>query len=333
MNRTKDINCKAVLVDESQGKKLKLGTIPTPTPSHGEVLIRVEAAGVNHADVYQRKGEYPPPKGASPILGLEVAGTVEAIGLGVSTFCVGDRVMALVRGGGYAEFCVASQETTLPIPSTLNFVEAAAIPEAYFTIWSNVFEMAGLIAGETILVHGGTSGIGSTTIQLARAFDAHVIATARTPEKCSACLRLGAHHAINYSQKDFAEEVKKITNDQGVDVIFDWIGEKYFEKHIGLLKRKGRLALIDCSTGEWGKLDLGRLIVKNLYVMGSVLRGRPLSEKTEIARQISKHLIPLLESSKIKPLIHGTIPFSDAQRAHDIMEESSHIGKIVLVPS
>lgn len=322
--------CKAVKVEEG---RLVLGQIPMPIPLAGEVLIRVAAAGINYADVEQRKGGYPPPPGASPILGLEVAGTIEELGPGVTEFAKGDKVMALVSGGGYAEFCTASVETTLLVPKELNLIEAAAIPEAYFTIWSNVFDMAKLRMGETILVHGGTSGIGSTMIQLARAANATVIATARNAEKCSACLKLGAHHAINYTQTDFTEEVRKITNGQGVDVIFDWIGQDYFEKHISLLKRKGRMVLIDCRSGETGKLDLGRLIVKNLYVMGSVLRGRPSIEKAEIASSVRTRLLPLITSNKIKPLIYKQVPFSQAQEPHDIMEKSAHIGKLILVPN
>ncbi|MBI4404948.1 MAG: NAD(P)H-quinone oxidoreductase, partial [Deltaproteobacteria bacterium] len=278
--------CKVILVDSTQNNALKIALISVPSPGNGEVLIRVEAAGVNHADLYQRQGNYPPPKGASSILGVEVAGTVAKLGSDVTSLQVGDKVMALVSGGGYAEYCVAPQETVISIPPSLTFSEAAAVPEAYFTIWSNVFEMAELKKGETLLVHGGTSGIGSTTIQLAKIFGATVIATARTPEKCSACLQLGADYAINYSETQFSEEVQKLTRGNGVDIIFDWIGERYFDKHIALLRRKGRLVLIDCSSGHWGKLNLGRLIDQNLKVIGSVLRRRPFSEKVEIAKQV-----------------------------------------------
>lgn len=322
-------SCRAVVLSATQ--TLELGTTPLPELSDNQILIRVRAAGVNHADIYQRKGEYPVPAGASPILGLEVAGEVAACGKS-ARWKRGDRVMALVTGGAYAEYCVADSETTLPLPATLSFVQGACIPESYFTIWSNVFaaDMAALKPGETLLVHGGASGVGSATIQLAKLHGAKVLATAGTPQKCQACIELGADLAIPYKTRSFFDEAKTFTHNQGVDVIFDWVGTSYFESHIRLLKRFGRLVVIDSHTGDDGKLDLLRLLSQNLHVMGSVLRRRPLIEKARICQEVERAWLSPLSAGTLAPLVHGVFPLDQAQRAHDLMEKSGHTGKIVL---
>ncbi|MCW3060369.1 MAG: NAD(P)H-quinone oxidoreductase [Capsulimonas sp.] len=306
---------------------------PAPTPREGEVLIRVAAAGVNRPDIAQRQGAYPPPPGASPILGMEIAGTIAALGPGVESHKIGDQVCALVSGGGYAEYCAAPAAQCLPIPQGLSLIEAAALPETYFTVWTNVFQRGRLQPGETFLVHGGSSGIGTTAIQLAHQFGARVIADAGTEEKCAVCRSLGANLAINYKTQDFVAEVKQFTEGRGVDLILDMVGGPYFSRNLAALAREGRLVQIAFLQGAKIEVDLTLLMVKRLTVTGSTLRPRTVAEKGAIARDLHERVWPLLESGKVKPLIYRTFPLADAAQAHALMESSEHIGKIVLTVS
>jgi len=309
---------------------LRLGERPVPAPAEGEVLVKVAAAGVNRPDVEQRKGTYPPPPGASDIPGLEIAGTVAALGPGATGLRVGDEVSALVSGGGYAEYCTAPVPQCLPVPKGLGMVEAAALPETFFTVWQNVFDRARLKAGETILIHGGSSGIGTTAIQMAKAMGARVLATAGSAEKCAACRKLGADRAVNYNTEDFVEAVAAETKKKGADVILDMVGGKYFERNVAALAIEGRLAVIALLGGRDAKLDLGLLLRKRLTVVGSVLRARPVAEKGAIAEALRRQIWPLIEQGKIKPVIDSTFPLADAAKAHARMETSAHVGKIVL---
>jgi len=303
---------------------------PVPVPRAGEVLIAVEAAGVNRPDVLQRKGLYPAPKGHSELPGLEAAGRVAAVGEGVSRFAVGDRVMALLNGGGYAEYALADEAATLAIPDGVSMVEAAAIPETFFTVWHNVFERGALKSGEWFLVHGGTSGIGVTAIQLARAFGAKVIATAGSPQKCEACLALGAHRAVDYMQEDFVEVVKAETGGRGVDVILDMVGGDYVERNIRSLADDGRLVNIGYQSGSKVTVDMMRVMLKRLTLTGSTLRIRPSEIKGAIACAVERHALPAVQSGKVKIVIDSTFPLARAAEAHARMETSQHIGKIVL---
>jgi NADPH:quinone reductase len=310
---------------------LRPGERPVPQPAEGEVLVKVAAAGVNRPDVEQRKGTYPPPPGASDIPGLEIAGTVAALGPGTSGLKVGDPVCALVSGGGYAEYCTAPVAQCLPVPKGLGMVEAAALPETFFTVWQNVFDRARLKAGETILIHGGSSGIGTTAIQMAKAMGAsRVLATAGSDDKCAACVKLGADRAINYNTEDFVEVTLAETKKKGADVILDMVGGKYFERNIAALAIEGRLSVIALLGGRDGKLDLGLLLRKRLTVVGSVLRARPIAEKGAVADALRQHIWPLIAGGKIKPVIDSTFPLADAAKAHARMETSAHVGKIVL---
>ncbi len=309
---------------------LRLGERAVPAPAQGEVLIKVAAAGVNRPDVEQRKGAYPPPLGASDILGLEIAGTVAVLGPGADGLRVGDEVCALVTGGGYAEYCTAPVPQCLPVPEGLGMVEAAALPETFFTVWQNVFDRARLKAGETILIHGGSSGIGTTAIQMAKAMGARVLATAGSDEKCAACRTLGADRAINYNTEDFVEAVAAETKKKGADVILDMVGGKYFERNVAALAIEGRLAVIALLGGRDAKLDLGLLLRKRLTVVGSVLRARPVSEKGAVADALRRQVWPLLAAGKIKPVIDSTFALADAAKAHARLETSAHVGKIVL---
>ena len=303
---------------------------PRPEPAPGEVLIRVAAAGVNRPDVLQRRGHYPPPPGASDIPGLEVAGVIEAVGPDAGEWQVGDRVCALVAGGGYAEYCAAPAAQCLPIPRSLSFIQAAALPEALFTVWTNVFERGRLQAGESILVHGGSSGIGTTAIQLARAFGARVFATAGTAEKCAACERLGAERAVNYRETDFAEAVRQLTGGRGVDVILDIVGGEYLARNLDSLAPDGRLVVIAVMGGARAPLDLLPVLQRRLTITGSTLRPRPVAAKGAIARALRRHVWPLLESGAVAPLIYQVFPLRQAADAHRVMESSRHIGKLVL---
>lgn len=303
---------------------------PRPRVAAGEVLIKVAAAGVNRPDIFQRRGRYPPPPGASDIPGLEVAGTIEEVGTGVPNLRVGDAVCALVAGGGYAEYCAAPAPQCLPIPRGVDLVAAAAIPETFFTVWTNVFERGRLQAGETLLVHGGSSGIGTTAIQLARARESRVIATAGTADKCAACERLGAERAIDYRREDFVAVVREVTNGRGADVILDMVGGDYFARNVDALAVEGRLVEIATLQGAKAELNIQTIMQRRLSITGSTLRARSVDDKGAIARAVHQHVWPLLESGAVRPVIHATFPLRDATEAHRLMESSAHIGKIVL---
>jgi NADPH2:quinone reductase len=303
---------------------------PVPVPGAGQLIIKVEAAGVNRPDVLQRQGNYPAPKGHSEIPGLEVAGTVAALGEGASRFKIGDRVMALVNGGGYAEYCLADEPAVLPVPANLTSVEAAAVPETFFTVWHNVFERGALKIGEWFLVHGGSSGIGVTAIQLAAAFGAKVITTAGSPEKCAACLALGATRAINYHDEDFFEVVRAETGKRGVDVILDMVGGDYIDRNIRSLADDGRLVNIGHQAGSVVTVDMMRVMLKRLILTGSTLRIRPIEIKGGIARAVEANVLPLLADGRVRVVLDRTYPLGNAADAHARMESSQHIGKIVL---
>ncbi|HAK62699.1 MAG TPA: NAD(P)H-quinone oxidoreductase [Alphaproteobacteria bacterium] len=305
-------------------------SLPTPAPGRGEVLIRVAAAGVNRPDVMQRQGFYPPPPGAPETPGLEVAGTIAAIGEGVSGWKSGDRVCALVAGGGYAEYCVAPAPQCLTVPEGLNMVEAAAIPETFFTVWTNLFDGGRLKSGEALLVHGGGSGIGTSAIQIAKAFGARVFATAGSEEKCRACVELGAERAINYRSEDFVEVVKQLTGGAGVDVILDMVGGDYVARNIAALAPGGRHVSIAFLQGSKVNLNLLPVLQKRLILTGSGLRPRSIAEKGQIADALRTNLWPLLAAGRIRPVIDSTYPLDQAAAAHTRMESSAHTGKLVL---
>jgi NADPH2:quinone reductase len=303
---------------------------PRPQPGNGEVLIAIEAAGVNRPDLMQRQGKYPPPPGASDLPGLEVAGRIAAVGPDVTRWRAGDAVCALLAGGGYAEYCCAPQEQCLPIPRGLSMDAAAAIPETFFTVWTNVFDRGRLRAGETLLVHGGASGIGTTAIQLARAFGSRVFATAGSRAKCAACEALGAERAINYREEDFAVVLRQATTDRGVDVILDMVGGDYTPKNIEVLATDGRLVQIAFLKGGRVEIDLNPVMRRRLVVTGSTLRPRSPAEKGIIARSLEQHVWPLLEAGQVRPVIHAVFPLFEAAAAHRVLEEGSHVGKVVL---
>jgi NADPH:quinone reductase len=306
---------------------------PDPRPGPGEVLIDVAAAGVNRPDVLQRLGSYPPPPGASDIPGLEVSGLVAATGPGVDGWSVGDRVCALVAGGGYASRCVAPAPQCLPVPAALDLTAAAAVPETFFTVWTNVFDRGALRAGETALFHGGTSGIGTTAIQLAASRGATVVATAGSDEKCAACLGLGAALAINYRTTDFAEAALAFTGGRGVDLVLDIMGGSYVPRNLSILATGGRLVQIGLLAGDpIAAVDLRRVLGRRLTITGSTLRARTVDEKGQIATALRREVWPLLESGQVAPRIAATFPLADAAAAHRLMESSTHIGKIVLIP-
>lgn len=312
---------------------LQMGTRPMPVPGAGELLIHVSASGVNRPDVLQRTGNYPVPPGASDIPGLEVAGVIEqgdAQALALAGLKLGDRVCALVAGGGYAEHCVAPIGQCLPVPKGLSDIEAASLPETFFTVWSNVFDRARLQKGETLLIQGGSSGIGVTAIQIAKAMGAQVIVTAGSDEKCAACLALGADHAINYKTQDFEAEVKRLTVGNGVNVILDMVAGNYVAKEIECLSEDGRLVIIAVQGGAKAEFNAGVLMRRRLAVTGSTLRPRPIAFKAAIAQACLKNVWPAIESGRIKPVIHSTFAAKDAAKAHALMESNQHIGKIVL---
>jgi len=312
---------------------LRLGERPDPVPGAGELLIRVAASGVNRPDVLQRTGNYPVPPGASDIPGLEVAGEIvsgDTQAMASAGFKVGDRVCALVAGGGYAELCVAPVGQCLPVPKGFSDVEAASLPETFFTVWSNVFDRGRLQAGETFMVQGGTSGIGVTAIQLAKALGATVIATAGSDDKCAACLKLGADHAINYKTQDFAEEVKTLTGGAGVNVILDMVAGGYVAREVGCMAEDGRLVIIAVQGGTKAEFNAGVVLRKRLLITGSTLRPRPVAFKAAIAASLKSRVWPLLESAAVKPVIYKTFAAADAGQAHALMESNQHIGKIVL---
>ncbi|HYE36993.1 NAD(P)H-quinone oxidoreductase [Methylocaldum sp.] len=302
---------------------------PTPKPGPGEVLIEISAAGVNRPDVMQRKGLYPPPPGASDIPGLEIAGKVVALGEGVHQPAIGESVCALVTGGGYAEYCLAAAALCLPIPKGLGPIEAAAIPETFFTVWTNVFERGGLKAGESMLVHGGSSGIGTTAIQLAREFGAAVFATAGNPEKCRFCEQIGAR-AINYREEDFVDRIQFLTEGKGVNLILDMVGGPYLQRNLNCLAVDGRLIVIAVQGGPKTEINLLSIFLKRLTLTGSTLRPRSVKEKASIAGALRQKVWPLLESGQVKPVVHRVFSLAEASEAHRLMESSQHIGKIVL---
>jgi NADPH2:quinone reductase len=303
---------------------------PLPSPGEGEILVKVIAAGVNRPDVMQRQGHYPPPKGATEIPGLEIAGEVVELGHGTKRWKQGDKVMALVVGGGYAEYCLAFETHALPVPANLSMVEAAAIPETFFTVWHNVFERGKLAAGETLLVHGGSSGIGTTAIALGKAFGARVLTTAGTPEKCEACRKLGADLAIDYKTEDFVALTKQATQGRGADLILDMVGGDYVGRNYEAAAVEGRIVQIAFLASSRVTVDLMRLMLKRLTHTGSTLRARAVADKAAIARAVENNVLPLIASGRVKPLIDSTFPLAQASAAHARMESGQHIGKIVL---
>ncbi len=329
--RTLPVTMTAIAIQGKGGPEvLVAGQRPVPMPGAGQVLIKVAAAGVNRPDVLQRKGLYPAPKGHSELPGLEVAGTVAAVGKDAGRFKIGDRVMALLNGGGYSEYALAEEPATLPVPEGVSMIEAAAIPETFFTVWHNVFERGALKSGEWFLVHGGTSGIGVTAIQLGAALGAKVIATAGSAQKCAACRELGAVRAVDYTQEDFVEVVKAETDGRGVDVILDMVGGDYVDRNIRSLADDGRLVNIGYQSGSKVTVDMMRVMLKRLTLTGSTLRIRPTAIKGAIARAVEAHALPLVSSGKVRVIVDSTFPLRDAAAAHARMETSQHIGKIVL---
>ncbi len=311
-------------------EKLVPNRRPVPRPAPGEVLIKVAAAGVNRPDCLQRQGGYPPPPGASDIPGLEVAGTIAALGEGVEDWMIGDEICALLTGGGYAEYCTAPAPQCLPIPAGLTLQQAAALPETFFTVWSNVFDRARLQPGETLLVHGGTSGIGTTAIQLAKALGSRVFVTVGGAEKMQPCLDLGAERAIDYREEDFVQAVKELTRNRGVDVILDMVGGDYTQRNLSALAVEGRLVFIAFLRGAKVELNLAPVMMKRLTVTGSTLRARPVEHKAPIARSLQHIVWPLLASGVVRPVIDRIFPLSEAAAAHALMESNRHIGKLLL---
>jgi len=322
---------RAIEITEPGGPEvLHIGERPVPEPGEGEVLVKVAAAGVNRPDVMQRTGMYPPPPGASDIPGLEIAGTVVALGADTSGVQQGDSVCALVAGGGYADYCTAPASLCLPVPEALGVAQAAAIPETFFTVWTNVFDRGRLASGESLLVHGGSSGIGTTAIQLGKAFGATVYVTAGSDEKCTACTELGADAAINYRDEDFVARISELTNERGVDVILDMIGGDYLPRNLKSLAVEGRIVQIALQGGPKVQMNLLPIMLKRLTLTGSTLRPRTVAQKAMIAHSLREKVWPLLESEKVRPIIHATFPLAQASEAHRMMESSQHIGKIVL---
>jgi NADPH2:quinone reductase len=310
---------------------LTVATSAVPRPAADEVLVRVHAAGVNRPDVMQRRGLYPPPPGASPILGLEIAGEVVAVGTDVRDVAVGERVCALTNGGGYAEYCTVPSVQCLPWPRGFDAIRAAALPETFFTVWANLFLHGRLARGESVLVHGGTSGIGTVAIQLARAFDARVYATAGSDAKCEACTRLGAEAAINYRTEDFGARIAELTGGRGVDVVLDIVGAPYFERNLASLAMDGRLVEVATQQGAVAeRLDLLLVMRKRLTITGSTMRPRSTAQKGSIAEALRREAWPLLDAGRIAPVVHAVYPFEQAAEAHRVLESSVHIGKLVL---
>ncbi len=321
----------AIAIREPGGPEvLALVTRAVPEPGQGEILIAVRAASVNRPDILQRMGRYALQPGASDLPGLDVAGTVAAVGPGVERFKEGDRVCALLAGGGYAEYCVAPEVQALPVPGGLDFTAAAALPETTFTVWANVFESGALVAGESFLVHGGTSGIGTTAIALASAFGARVFATAGSAAKCEACVRLGAERAVNYKDDDFVAALQQATGGRGVDVILDMVGGDYTARNLKLLAPRGRLVQIAYLRGARAEIDWSVIMAKGLTLGGSLLRPRSVAEKGRIAAAVLRHVWPLVESGAFVPVVHQALPLAHAREAHELMESGAHVGKIVL---
>ena len=318
------------IIPDSPSQALRICEIPRPSPTEQQVLIKVAAAGINRPDLLQRQGDYPPPPGASAIMGLEVAGQIVEVGTGVTHLQIGDTVCALVSGGGYAEYCLASANICLPVPDDFSFVQAAALPETFFTVWSNVYQRGCLLPGESLLVHGGGSGIGTTAIQLAKALGNPVYVTVGNAEKAHHCLQLGAELAINYLQQDFVEAIRKITSGNGVDVILDMIGGDYCPRNLKCLAVEGRLVQIAIQHGAKSEINLWQLMQNRQTITGSTLRARTDDFKADIARQLLKQVWPLLTSGTIKPVIDSVFPLADAEKAHARMASNQHFGKIIL---
>ena len=320
---------RAVSIRQPGGPEvLEAGEVERPVPGDREVLVKVHAAGVNRPDVLQRTGNYRVPKDASPLPGLEISGEVVELGPAATRWQVGDRVMALTHGGGYAQYCSVDEGHCLPVPAPLSMTEAAAVPETYFTVWYNVFMRAGLQNGESLLVHGGSSGIGTTAIQLGKAMGATVVVTAGSEEKCRFCLDLGADHAINYREEDWEARTLELLG--GIDVVLDMVAGPYMQRNLNVLRRDGRYVIIAFLKGPRGELDMRRVLGNRLTITGSTLRPQTTDEKTAIADGLRQHVLPLLESGQVRPIIHQTYPLDDARRAHALMESSAHMGKIVL---
>jgi len=311
-------------------EQLKPSKRPVPQPGDQEVLVRVAAAGVNRPDVMQRQGRYPPPPGASDLPGLEVAGEVAALGSNASGLSVGDKVTALLAGGGYAEYAIAAAPLCLPVPSGISMVEAAAIPETFFTVWTNLFDRGRCKAGDTVLIHGGTSGIGTTAIQLAAAWGARVFATAGSDDKARACERLGAARGINYRTEDFVEVIRAATGGAGVDVTLDMVAGSYVARNLEIAALEGRVVTISLLGGSRAEVNMGMILTKRLTLTGSTLRSRTVAQKAEVAEAVRKNIWPLLAAGRVRPVIHATFPLAEAAAAHRLMETSNHIGKIVL---
>ena len=311
-------------------EQLRVAVRPVPQPGPGEVLIRVAAAGVNRPDVVQRQGLYPPPPGASDLPGMEVAGSIAAVAPGVSGLEVGAQVTALLAGGGYAEYAIAAAPLCLPIPKGLSLIEAAALPETYFTVWTNVFERGGCKAGDTVLIHGGTSGIGTTAIQLATVLGAKVFATAGSPEKARMCEKLGAVRGINYRTEDFVEVIRAATAGAGIDVTLDMVAGSYVARNLEIAALEGRVVTISLLGGSRAEVNMGVILTKRLTLTGSTLRSRTVAQKAEVAEAVRKNVWPLLAAGRVRPVIHATFPLAEAGEAHRLMETSNHIGKIVL---
>ena len=311
-------------------EQLKPARRPVPQPAEGEVLVRVAAAGVNRPDVMQRQGRYPPPPGASDLPGLEIAGEIVALGPKVTGKSVGDAVTALLPGGGYAAYAVAAAPLCLPVPQGISMVEAAAIPETFFTVWTNLFDRGRCKPGETVLIHGGTSGIGTTAIQLAAAWGARVFATAGSDDKARACERLGAVRGINYRTEDFVEVMRAQTGGKGVDVILDMVAGSYVPRNLDVAALEGRVVVISLLGGSRAEINMGLILTKRLTLTGSTLRARTVAQKAEVADAVHKNIWPLLSAGRVRPVIHATFPLAEAAEAHRLMETSNHIGKIVL---
>jgi putative PIG3 family NAD(P)H quinone oxidoreductase len=311
-------------------EQLKTAVRPIPQPGEGEVLVRVEAAGVNRPDVMQRQGRYPPPPGASDLPGMEIAGEIVALGAKVSGLSVGDKITSLLPGGGYAAYAIAAAPLCMPIPTGLSMVEAAAVPETYLTVWTNLFERGGCKSGDTVLIHGGTSGIGTTAIQLAKAWGARVYATAGTEKKARACEALGAVRGIDYKTEDFVEVMRAETKGQGVDITLDMVAGSYVQRNLDIAAVEGRVVTISLLGGSRAEINMGVVLTKRLTLTGSTLRSRSVAQKAAVADAVRKNVWPLLAAGKVRPVIFATFPLAEASEAHRLMETSNHIGKIVL---
>ncbi len=311
-------------------EQLKIARRPMPSPGEGEVLVKVAAAGVNRPDVMQRQGRYPPPPGASDLPGLEIAGEIAALGSKVAGLSIGDKVTALLPGGGYAAYAIAAAPLCLPVPSGISMVEAAAVPETFFTVWTNLFDRGRCKAGETVLIHGGTSGIGTTAIQLAAARGARVFATAGSDEKARACERLGAVRGINYRTEDFVEVMRAESAGNGVDVTLDMVAGSYVARNLDIAAVEGRIVMISLLGGARAEINLGMILTKRLTLTGSTLRSRTVAQKAQVAEAVRKNVWPLLAAGRVRPVVHATFPLAEAAEAHRLMETSNHIGKIVL---